>query len=79
MNKQNDFSSLDKIRIKISHEKMKKLIDDEFKALEENTYTEEQMKECWETAFSKGLSVGFECYKPLTFEEYIQSLKQHKQ
>ena len=41
-------------------------------------YTKEDMKKCWNEAFIQGMSIDEKDYKPLFFQDLIQSLKQPK-
>jgi len=48
------------------------------KAKEKYKYTEEDMRKAWNTAYIDAMSIDEETYKPLFFEDFIQSLSQPK-
>jgi len=48
------------------------------KAKEKYKYTEEDMVICWIAAYTDAISLGEENHKPLSFENFIQSLQQPK-
>jgi hypothetical protein len=48
------------------------------KAKEKYKYTEEDMRKAWNAAYIDAMSIDEETYKPLFFEDFIQSLSQPK-
>jgi hypothetical protein len=48
------------------------------KAKEKYKYTEEDLRKAWNAAYVDALSIDEETYKPLFFENFIQSLQQPK-
>jgi hypothetical protein len=48
------------------------------KAKEMYKYTEEDIRKAWNTAYIDALAIDEETYKPLFFEDFIQSLQQPK-
>jgi len=53
-------------------------IDGYLEAKEKYKYTEEDMVICWIAAYTDAISLGEENHKPLSFENFIQSLQQPK-
>lgn len=54
------------------------LVKDITKALEDNKekkYTEEDLRKAWNAAYIDAMSIDEETYKPLFFEDFIQSLQ----
>jgi hypothetical protein len=39
-------------------------------------YTEEDMYNCWQTAFTDAMNISKEDYKPIWYSDFINSLKQ---
>lgn len=37
-------------------------------------YTEEQVREAWNTAFMQGMSIDSEIYEPVFFEDFLKEL-----
>jgi len=48
------------------------------KAKEKYKYTEEDLRKAWNAAYIDAMSIDEETYKPLFFEDFIQSLSQPK-
>jgi len=48
------------------------------KAKEKYKYTEEDLRKAWNAAYIDALAIDEETYKPLFFEDFIQSLQQPK-
>jgi hypothetical protein len=50
------------------------MVAEVIKPTKERTYSEEEMKQCWEQAFNQGMNLSDEDYEVVLFKEFIQSL-----
>lgn len=44
------------------------------KVMADKKYTEEDMRECWNTAFIDAMNIDSETYKPIIYSDFINSL-----
>jgi len=69
---------VDYVNSKHTQEECIGFIDGYNKAKEKYKYTEEDLRKAWNAAYIDALAIDEETYKPLFFEDFIQSLQQPK-